>query len=156
MSSQQQKLALLTVLLLVMAYVWWPSQGERSDVPSRTLDSSSSSARSTSKQRTEVQSVSIQYRIPRVNPFEPERNQASPAKRSAQPTTAQVPIPNLKLLGITIARERAQAILQLEDGSTVVSGVSDSIQGWKIIAIQKSSVVLAHGTARDTLHVAEY
>lgn len=153
MKENWKKLVILAILAAVLVYVWLPQPSqvvlETEYLPKADVTDSTSRP----KKLHQPDKVPVLYRAPKVNPFERVSSQRSPVRTEKNMMRAAVEQQRVsaKILGITLAKNRPQAILQMENGSSLVVGIADSIGCWKIVTIQNSFLVLQCGRQRDTI-----
>jgi hypothetical protein len=158
MTPKRIKQAALTMLLLVLAIVWWRNITLFQASDNSQLRPESEVTMGTQESTTTKEPYpALQYSPPKVNPF---LKATLPARTNGSMPTAKVPTPqspNLRdlaqLTGILERGKESQAVLRLSDGRSQVVSLQDTISGWILLSVAKEQAVFKQNKKLDTLRL---
>ena len=157
MKSDTIKKLVLAALLLVFIYIWWGNLKLFFGGSSYSEQAYQTSVRADSQS---AETGGLEYRLPRVNPFQrqiaaQQRRQEKPAPAKQQPRSTPKLSEAYTLAGVLTEKAEPQAVLRLPDGSSAILTVGDSIGQWRLTAIGERQVVFTHGKEHDTLRLGD-
>ncbi|MEW6413256.1 MAG: hypothetical protein AB1483_12425 [Candidatus Zixiibacteriota bacterium] len=154
MKRARVKKVLLVLLIVVAGYIWWgnfqmmASSSNTSYSPPDILENPRPVSAAASR---------IEYEEPRINPFKREIAQVQPEKpqlsrnRTASPVQSITPSMGSVLKGLIVEQQTPQAVVKINDGTSKVLSIGDSLHSWELVKIGDRQIIFRREKARDTL-----
>jgi hypothetical protein len=159
MKSITAKKILFALLLVVFTYIWWGNlQLFFAPDNEENIEYDTTLAIESSSPQTVIPSTpSLEFKSYRVNPFVPtfSQPQQESVKKKATLTPPLVRLSETyQLQGVIQQGKVSQAILKAVDGRSIVIGLGDSLETWRLNQVLKQSVIFKQGVHVDTLILA--
>jgi len=155
MKSDRIKKGLFVVLGLIAVYIWWGNidlmfnQGKVYQIPATKSNHSSISSSGSNAQ--------LPFRKVRINPFRRmsiTQNQQQPTQTKNNDSPPPHPLHlSYFLTGILHRGQSSQAVLETNDGQSLVLSVNDSIQNWELKQVESDHAIFHQGRYHDTLRL---
>ena len=154
MKSAHLKKIALAVLLAIAVYIWWGNLGLFFPEEHQYATGVNPTAAEPTK---DAPKVGLVCRDVKVNPFWRPTEESEQKARRPTPE-APAPPPPLRsmaeLAGILDRGKASQAVLVLQDGSSIVAALGDTVSGWVLTGVRDSVVIFVQGKFCDTLSLS--